>query len=79
MIIKGKDLHPVKRFVLPVLGLIGASFMTFAAIYSHGYIPYITAKENGTFSCPILFYLITFAVIMLIGFLLMKPKEKKLA
>ena len=79
MIIKGKDLHPVKRYVLPVLGLIGASFMTFAAIYSHGYIPYITAKENGSFSCPILFYLITFAIIMLIGFLLMKPKGKKIA
>ena len=51
--------------------------MTFAAIYSHGYLPYISAKENGTFSCPILFYLITFAVITIIGLLIMKPKDKK--
>lgn len=77
MMFKCKDLHPVKRFVLPGLGILGASFMTFAAIYSHGYLPFITAKENGEFSCPILFYLIVFAAIMIVGYLIMKPKEKK--
>ncbi len=75
---KEKDLSPVKRFVLPALGLIGSAFMVFAAIYSHGYAPYLAAKEAGQgFSCPVLFYLIVFAVIMAIGLLVMNPKEAK--
>ena len=74
--IKEKELSAVKRFVLPALGVIGSGFMVVAAIYSHGYQPYIAAKENGEFSCPVLFYLIVFAVIMAIGALVMKPKKK---
>ncbi len=73
---KEKGLPAVKRFVLPALGIIGSSFMVIAAIYSHGYMPYLAAKENGEFSCPVLFYLIVFAVIMAIGMLLMNPKKK---
>lgn len=73
---KEKGLSTVKRFVLPTLGLIGSAFMVIAAIYSHGYLPYIAAKENGTFSCPVLFYLIVFVVIMAIGMLVMNPKKK---
>ena len=74
---KEKGLSPVKRFVLPGLGIVGSAFMVIAAVYSHGYLPYITAKEAGTgFSCPVLFYLIVFAVIMAIGMLLMNPKKK---
>ncbi len=74
---KEKGLSPVKRFVLPALGVIGSAFMVFAAIYSHGYVPYITAKEAGAgFSCPVLFYLIVFVVIMAIGLALMNPKKK---
>ena len=74
---KEKVLSPVKRFVLPALGIIGSAFMVFAAIYSHGYVPYITAKEAGAgFSCPVLFYLIVFAVIMAIGLVFMNPKKK---
>lgn len=73
---KEKELSVVKRFVLPALGIIGSGFMVVAAIYSHGYLPYIAAKENGEFSCPVLFYLIVFAVIMLAGALVMKPKKK---
>lgn len=73
---KEKGLSPVKRFVLPTLGLIGSAFMVIAAVYSHGYLPYIAAKENGTFSCPVLFYLIVFVVIMVIGMLVMNPKKK---
>ena len=73
---KEKGLSPVKRFVLPSLGLVGSLFMVIAAIYSHGYLPYITAKEAGTgFSCPVLFYLVVFAVIMAIGLVVMKPKK----
>lgn len=73
---KAKELSALKRFVLPALGIIGSGFMVIAAIYSHGYQPYIAAKENGTFSCPVLFYLVVFAVIMAIGALVMKPKKK---
>lgn len=76
--VKEKGLNPLKRFVLPAMGIIGSGFMVFAAIYSHGYIPYITAKEAGQgFSCPVLFYLIVFVVIMAIGLILMKPKKAK--
>ena len=74
---KEKELPVLKRIVLPLLGIIGSGFMVFAAIYSHGYLPYITAKAEGNFSCPVLFYLIVFAVIMVIGAILMNPKEKK--
>ena len=73
---KEKNLPAVKRFVLPILGIIGSAFMVFAAFYSHGYMPYLAAKENGEFSCPVLFYLIVFAVIMAIGMLVMNPKKK---
>ena len=73
---KEKNLPAVKRFVLPALGIIGSAFMVFAALYSHGYLPYLAAKENGEFSCPVLFYLIVFAVIMAIGMLVMNPKKK---
>ena len=73
---KAKELSALKRFVLPALGIIGSGFMVIAAIYSHGYLPYLAAKENGQFSCPVLFYLILFAVIMIAGALVMKPKKK---
>ena len=73
---KEKSLPAVKRFVLPTLGIIGSAFMVFAAFYSHGYMPYLAAKEQGEFSCPVLFYLIVFAVIMAIGMLVMNPKKK---
>lgn len=73
---KQKGLPVLKRFILPCLGLIGSVFMVFAAIYSHGYIYYIEGKANGEFSCPILFYLIIFAVVMLIGYLLMNNGKK---
>ena len=74
---KEKSLPAVKRFVLPTLGLIGSAFMVFAALYSHGYTPYVAAKAEGGFSCPVLFYLIVFAVIMSIGASLMNPKKAK--
>ena len=75
---KEKNLPALKRFVLPTLGIIGSAFMVFAAFYSHGYAPYIAAKEAGQgFTCPVLFYLIVFAVIMAVGMALMKPKKEK--
>ncbi len=74
---KEKSLPAVKRFILPLLGIIGSAFMVFAAIYSHGYAPYVAAKAEGGFSCPVLFYLIVFVVIMAIGAIMMKPKTNK--
>ena len=74
---KEKGVPALKRFVLPTLGIIGSGFMVFAAIYSHGYAPYMAAKAEGSFSCPVLFYLIVFAVIMSIGAILMNPKKAK--
>ena len=64
---KEKDLGTVKRFVLPIAAIISCVFMVFAAIYAHGITPYLAAKANGGFSFPVLFYIILFAVIMIIG------------
>lgn len=74
---KEKNLPVMKRFVLPILGIIGSAFMVFAALYSHGYVYYKDAKAIGEFSCPVLFYLIVFAAIMILGAAVMNPKEKK--
>lgn len=72
---KEKDLGVVKRFVLPIAALIACVFMVFAAIYAHGITPFQTAKANGTFSFPVLFYFILYAVVMVIGFFVRKPKK----
>ena len=66
--IKEKELGVFKRFVLPSISIVACAFMVFAAVYAHGITPYLTAQEAGEFKFPVLFYLIVFAVIMLIGF-----------
>ena len=73
---KEKELGFVKRFLIPSVAVISCLFMVFAAIYAHGITPYINAKANGKFSFPVLFYLIIFAVIMLLGAYFRKPKNK---
>lgn len=75
MFIKGKDLGVVKGKIAPVLAIIGSIFMVIAAIFAHGVYPYEAAKANGTFSLPVLFYLITYIVIMAVGALFMKSKK----
>ncbi|MBE6812233.1 MAG: APC family permease [Ruminococcaceae bacterium] len=72
---KAKGLHPVKRFVFPILACISSLMIIFCAVYAHGYVPYLNAKENGTFSFPVLFYLIVFAVVMIIGIFFYKSKK----
>lgn len=57
MMIKCKDLHPVKRFVLPTLALACCFFMCYCAFNAY--------KPNG----QIYSYLLVFAIIMAIGFL----------
>ena len=74
---KEKDVGVMKRFVLPSLAIFACAFMVFAACYAHGYTPYINAQADGKFSCPVIFYLIVYAVIMIIGAVLKGKKAKK--
>jgi APA family basic amino acid/polyamine antiporter len=39
MMVKEKDLHPVKRFVVPALSILGCLFMVVALFVSHGPVP----------------------------------------
>lgn len=73
--IKEKDLGVFKRFVLPAISLVACGFMVFAAVYAHGITPYLAAKKGGTFSFPVLFYLIVYAVVMVIGAIFKNPKN----
>ncbi len=73
--IKEKEFGFVKRFLLPSVAILSCLFMVFAAIYAHGITPFMKAKENGAFAFPVLFYIIIFAVIMLIGAFFRKPKN----
>ena len=75
---KEKDLGLFKRFILPLLAILACAFMIFAAIYAHGITPYLAAKEAGKFSFPVLFYIIIFAVILLLGKFFKTPKEDTL-
>ncbi len=63
MMIKEKDVHPFKRFVLPILSLFGIGVIVYASIRSHG-------MDN-------VWYLIVFAVIMLLGAAVMVYNEKQ--
>ena len=72
-----KDLGKFKRFVLPIASIVACAFMVFAAVYAHGITPYLTAKQDGKFAFPVLFYLIVFAVIMGIGAIFDIRKSKK--
>ncbi len=65
---KEKELSVFKRFVLPAISILACGFMVFAAVYAHGITPLKAAQEKGEFSCPVIFYLILFAAIMLVGF-----------
>lgn len=73
---KEKDMGVFKRFVLPSVSLVACLFMVFAAVYAHGITPYLAAKAEGGFSFPVLFYLILFAVVMILGAVFRKPVKK---
>ena len=75
--IKEKDMGVFKRFVLPILSIIACLFMVFAAVYAHGITPYLAAKAEGAFKFPVLFYIIVYAVIMLIGAFFRKSSKKE--
>ena len=72
---KQKEMGFVKRFLLPIAAIAACVFMVFAAVYAHGVTPYQVAKANDEFSFPVLFYLIIFTVIMIIGALLREKKK----
>jgi len=72
---KEKDENAFRRFVLPLAATLACAFMVFAAIYAHGITPFMQARANGTFSFPVLFYIIVFAAIMAAGALLKKPRK----
>ncbi|MBR5129145.1 MAG: hypothetical protein IKU67_03725, partial [Firmicutes bacterium] len=73
---KATDVSTVKRYVIPCLALVGSVFMVFAAVYAHGITPYMAAKAAGGFAFPVLFYLIVFIVIELIGAYFLKKSSK---
>ena len=60
-LIKQKDLGFVKRVLMPLLGVLGCLFMVYAAIVSH--------------KMAVVWYLVVFAVIMLIGVFFAKAKQ----
>ena len=76
MVKEGKK-NIFKNTVMPLLGIAASAFMVFVAVYAHGIKPYKEAAAVGKFSFPALFYLIVFAVIMIVGLVFYKKKEKK--
>lgn len=77
-IIKEGKKDKLKNIVLPILSIICCLFMVFCAIYAHGIIPFVKAQENGVFSFPILFYLIIFTIVMIIGLIFYKNKKSSI-
>jgi len=63
MMVKEKDLHPFKRFVLPGLSIVGITVIVIASIIKH-------KMDN-------VWYLIVFAAIMLAGYLVMRYNDKR--
>ena len=74
---KKEDGGVFKNVIVPALALIASAFMMFVAVYAHGIKPYREAAANGEFSFPVLFYLIVYVVVMVVGALLYKAKAKK--
>lgn len=63
MMIKSKDLHPVKRFVFPSLSLIACGFMIYSAF--------------AAYQIQAIYYLFIFALIMLVGIMFYRDKKGK--
>lgn len=61
MMIKSKDLHPVKRFVFPALSIAACLFMIFSAFYAY--------------KIQAFYYLFVFAAIMLVGLMFYRDKK----
>jgi APA family basic amino acid/polyamine antiporter len=61
MMIKSKDLHPVKRFVFPALSIASCLFMIFCAFYAY--------------KIQAVYYLIIFALIMTVGLMFYRDSK----
>lgn len=79
MLKKEKGLGFFKGVIAPIAGILASLFMVGAAIYAHGIAPYLAAKANGKFDMPILFYLIIYAVVMVIGIIVLSTYYRKKA
>lgn len=75
-IIKEGRKNIFKNTIMPALAIIASLFMIFVAVYAHGIKQYREAALEGEFAFPVLFYLIVYTVIMVIGALLYKSKSK---
>lgn len=64
---KDRDLHPIKRILVPTMALFSCLFLVGCAIYSHGIVKYQEAAAKGEFTFPVLFFLIVTAAIMFAG------------
>ena len=76
MVKHGKE-NIFKNVIMPLIGIVASGFMVFAAVYAHGLTKYWAAKEAGEFSFPVLFYLIVFVVIMVIGLFFYKKNANE--
>jgi len=74
-IIKTKERKVFRDIIMPILGIIASIFMMLCAVYAHGIVPFLNAQKEGKFAFPILFYLIVFIVIMIIGMFFYKNKK----
>jgi len=74
-IIKEGKKDKIKNILLPIIACICCLFMVFAAIYSHGIVPFKEGLKNDKFVFPILFYLILFTIIMFIGWLINRKNK----
>ena len=73
---KDKDLSPVKRAIVPTLAILSCLILVGCAVYSHGIVKYQAAAAEGKFSFPVLFFLIVFAVVMLVGKFFYHPEKE---
>ena len=76
LIIKDGRRSLISNAVMPVFSVLASLFMVFAAVYAHGILPYLSAREEGTFAFPVLFYSIILALIMAFGMLFYNPRGK---
>lgn len=61
----GKDLNVFKRYIMPVLGVLSCIFMVFCAFYAY--------------RMDAIYYLVVFAFVMLLGYLLDRPNHRSRA
>lgn len=82
MIKKEKNnLGVLKGIIMPALSICCCLFMIVAAIYAHGITPFMNAYKEHKLSCPIIAYLIVFALVMILGsifYIKGKPNDDKI-